>query len=74
MVFDGIKTLHMHHVSSQAMIYINANYLGFFQEFNLFMQVIEFYNYTNNNIPLAFVSDQLYKFDCKFVNIGVCTM
>ena len=46
------------------MIYFNANYLGFLKEFNLFMQVIEFYNYTNNNIPLAFVSDQTYKFDC----------
>ena len=63
MVFDDIKTLDMHHVSSQAIIYIKANYLGFLQEFNLFMQIIEFYNFTNNNIPLAFVSDQS-KFDC----------
>ena len=46
------------------MIYINANYIGFCQEFNLIMQLIQFYHYTNNNIQLTFVSDQMYKFGC----------
>ena len=53
MVFDGIM-----------MIYITANYIDFLQEFNLFMQVIEFNNNTSNNIPLGFFSDQMYRFDC----------
>ena len=64
MVCDGIKTLDMHHVLSQAMIYVNINCICFLQEFNIFMQVIEFYDYTNNNIQLSFVSDQMYKISC----------
>ena len=46
------------------MIYSTANYIGFHQEFITFMQVIEFYHYTNNNIQLNFVSDQMHKFGC----------
>ena len=55
----------MQHVSSLAMMYINPNYIGFLQEFNILIQVIEFYNDTNNNKQLTFVSDQMYyKFGC----------